>query len=94
MLIYSSSVRWPGRINDARVFEASLLKQLMEGGNRGVLLGDSAYPLREYMLTPYKNPRPGAQEAFNSAHKETRSLIERDIGVIKQRLVHFSEAVA
>jgi hypothetical protein len=62
-----------------------MLKHIVEGGTRGVLLGDSAYPLREYMLTPYKFPQDGPQEDFNRAHRQTRSLIERDIGVIKQR---------
>jgi hypothetical protein len=85
MMIYSSSVRWPGRINDARVFESSNLKVLMEGCDRGVILGDSAYPLREYLLTPIRNPTTPAQEAFNTAHKKTRNLIERNLGVIKAR---------
>jgi hypothetical protein len=85
MLVYSCTVRWPGRINDARVFESSVLKQLLEGGNRGFVLGDSAYPLREYVMTPIRNPLPGAQESFNAAHRETRCLIERTIGVIQQR---------
>jgi hypothetical protein len=87
MLIYNASVRWPGRVNDARVFETSSLKTIMEGGNNGVILGDSAYPLRHYLLTPYRNPASGPQEEYNVAHKKTRSLIERNYGVIKQRYV-------
>jgi hypothetical protein len=51
------------------------------------LLGDSGYPLRPWLLTPFRgNPDPGTLEAeYNSRHKQTRSLIERCNGELKMR---------
>lgn len=52
-----------------------------------LLLGDSGYPLRPWLLTPLENePEPGTPEAaFNAAHKTCRASVERCIGVLKGR---------
>jgi hypothetical protein len=51
-------VGWPGRSHDGRAFMNSPIYDDLEGGLklRGglVLLGDSAYPLKQYLLTPFK----------------------------------------
>ena len=31
-MIYNSIIKWPGSVNDARIFDESSLKKLMEGG--------------------------------------------------------------
>ncbi|KAK3894770.1 hypothetical protein Pcinc_001493 [Petrolisthes cinctipes] len=49
------------------------------------LLGDSAYPCKRWLLTPYLHPLPGAQEAYNRAHKRTKCVVERGIGQLKRR---------
>ncbi|XP_050710099.1 putative nuclease HARBI1 isoform X2 [Eriocheir sinensis] len=49
------------------------------------LLGDSAYPSKKWLLTPYVRPQPGPQSAYNRAHKRTRSTVERGIGQWKRR---------
>ena len=85
MMIYAASVRWPGRSHDTRVFEGSSLKRIIQGGNKGHVLGDSGYPLREYLMTPIRNARTDAQESYNAAHRTTRNVIERTFGVTKQR---------
>ncbi|KAJ8909773.1 hypothetical protein NQ315_014450 [Exocentrus adspersus] len=48
------------------------------------VVGDSGYPLKNYLLTPLLNPMtPGEQ--YNEADIRTRNIIERLIGVWKRR---------
>ncbi|KAK3874265.1 hypothetical protein Pcinc_020789 [Petrolisthes cinctipes] len=49
------------------------------------LLGDSGYPSKKWLLTPYLRPQPGPQSNYNRAHKITRSVVERGIGQLKRR---------
>jgi hypothetical protein len=79
--------RWPGSSHDAFVWTNSTLCDLFENGdiNRGWLLGDSAYPLKKYLLTPVLTPSNPHEEAYNEAHARTRNTIERSFGVLKMR---------
>ena len=43
----------------------------------GMLLGDSGYPLKKWLMTPYLNPSNRAEEKFNYALCSTRSAVER-----------------
>ncbi|KAG5869816.1 hypothetical protein JTB14_037551 [Gonioctena quinquepunctata] len=61
----------------------------MENGWRphanAVILGDSAYPLREWLIPPtYDDPMNPVRTAFNRAHKQTRRIIENAFGVLKE----------
>ncbi|KAK6293355.1 hypothetical protein J4Q44_G00356810 [Coregonus suidteri] len=49
------------------------------------LLGDSGYPCKPWLLTPYLQPRQGPQLNYNRAHKTTRAVVERGIGQLKRR---------
>ncbi|XP_033763297.1 putative nuclease HARBI1 [Pecten maximus] len=80
--------RWPGSAHDARILRESGLARIFETRmlpTRCHLLGDSGYPCKNWILTPYLNPQPGQQTRYNSAHKTTRCIVERAIGQWKRR---------
>nr|CAI5842222.1 unnamed protein product [Callosobruchus analis] len=68
--------RWPGSAHNATIFNHSRLRTRFEAGEFGnsVMLGDSGYPLTQYLLTPLANP-----------HIRTRNCIEKTNGVWKRR---------
>ena len=89
-MFYSFSTKDPGRWHDAKVLRQSQLRQTFEvEGLRlfpgAVILGDSAYPNREWLIPPFPGDPPGARGLFNRAHKRTRSFVERQIGILKNR---------
>ena len=51
----------------------------------GLILGDSAYPLRDWLMTPILNPQTDQERRYNGAFKSTRATVERCIGVLKRR---------
>ena len=86
--------RWPGRAHDARVFNRSpLCKDLPDLcyilGQRldqtYHILGDSAYPLSNYVMTPYKHRRTelnAFERKYNTHHASKRSVIEHAFGLL------------
>ncbi|KAJ8933894.1 hypothetical protein NQ318_001687 [Aromia moschata] len=80
--------RWPGSTHDATIFNNSRLRARFEGGEfgGGILLGDSGYPLKSYLLTPFANPATHAQQLYNESHIRTRNCIERANGVLKKKI--------
>ena len=80
--------KWPGSVHDSRILRLSPLFQAFEGIRKpvdGIILGDSAYMLRPWLMTPIRNPATRRERRFNAAHRTTRSTVERAIGVAKQR---------
>ena len=51
------------------------------------LLGDSAFPLQEYLLVPYKDygTLSAQQIHFNKRHSKTRTVFEYSFGILKSR---------
>ncbi|XP_061173676.1 putative nuclease HARBI1 [Saccostrea echinata] len=79
--------KWPGSSHEAFVWSNSVLCQIFENGNiaRSWLVGDSAYPLKKYLLIFLLNPSNPQQEAYNEAQAKTRASIEKAFGVLKMR---------
>lgn len=77
--------RWPGSVHDARIFDNSRLCAKFERGDiDGVLLGDSGYPCRPYLMTPLLNPRTRPERSYNVSQIRTRNTVERTFGVLKR----------
>lgn len=84
------NIGWPGRVHDAKVLRNSTLWETGFGkcGNgRNHLLGDGAYPLKEWLLTPYRDNGHLTQQQtlFNRALSSRRQVIERAFGMLKGR---------
>jgi hypothetical protein len=69
--------RWPGSTHDSRIFNESSLRDAFEPPMHApwTLLGDSAYPLLPYLITPVPVPNNDAEQRFNTAHSSTRVLV-------------------
>ena len=78
--------RWPGSTHDSFIWNNCALSRHFEDGNGGGhLLGDSAYPLRPWLLTPICDARNAAEERYNRCHGTTRQCIEGTFGLWKMR---------
>ncbi|XP_049430488.1 putative nuclease HARBI1 [Epinephelus fuscoguttatus] len=86
MTIIDLVARWPGSTHDARILRESALYQDFEAGRvTGLLLGDSGYPLKRWLMTPLIAPRTAQEHNYNMKHASTRNIVERCIGVLKRR---------
>lgn len=67
--ILSVTANWPGSTHDARIWRESGLCNLFESNdippNSCHLLGDSGYPCRRHLLTPFPHPQTNPQAAYN-----------------------------
>ncbi|VEN41970.1 unnamed protein product [Callosobruchus maculatus] len=79
--------RWPGSVRDTTIFNDSHIRARFESHHFGqyVLVGDSGYPCRVYLLTPIVSPTTISQQQYNTAHARTRNIVERLNGVWKRR---------
>ncbi|CAI6373883.1 unnamed protein product [Macrosiphum euphorbiae] len=79
----------PAKIHDARVFVLSDLSKDLPSmcEKKYNLLGDGAYPIREWLLVPYKDygRLTESQKTFNKTLSSTRVLIENTFGLLKSR---------
>lgn len=93
------STGWPGAYHDARILGVSGLRDMVEtkqwlvgdpikvGGVlvKPYLLGDSGYPLYEWLLTPHPSDQLRNWRKFNYEHSRSRIVIEKTFGMLKRR---------
>lgn len=77
------------KIHDSRVFNLSFVSKdiLTICGDEYYLLGDAAYPVRPYLITPYRDygNLTESHKVFNQKLSTTRVKIENSFGILKQR---------
>lgn len=64
---------------------SDLCRKLEQGQCTDHLLGDSAYPLKAYHMTPISNPTRDSEIRYNAAHAKARNNIERVFSACKRR---------
>ena len=77
-----------GSVHDARILRESSVWRPFESHPKpldGIILGDSAYPLRDWLLTLSFKPASAGENKYNEAIFPTRVTIERCNGVLKRR---------
>lgn len=77
------------KIQDCRIFKLSQIYPQLPNICKGKyhILGGVAYPLREYLLTPYRDcgDLSEQQKKYNRKHRQTRVKIENAFSLLKQR---------
>nr|CAH7729137.1 unnamed protein product [Callosobruchus chinensis] len=81
--------RWPGSTHDSHIFANSNVRARFEQGvfNEYVLVGDSGYAIKNYLITPLHNPVTRQEQLFNESQIRTRNCIERKFGQWKRRFL-------
>ena len=91
MKIRAIDGRFPGSNHDSHIWNLSSARKYMEekyiAGLRNTwLLGDAGYPLEPWLMTPFRATTEGTPESnYNKIHSKARNIIERTIGVLKNR---------
>lgn len=91
MIMTNVYTGWPGCTHDARVLRNSSLYIRAEAGEMFLqnhhILGDSAYPLRNWLITPFKNfgHLTAQQIRFNKRVSSVRQTVDRAFGHLKGR---------
>uniref|UniRef100_A0A673AUM4 Putative nuclease HARBI1 n=1 Tax=Sphaeramia orbicularis TaxID=375764 RepID=A0A673AUM4_9TELE len=86
-IITNIVAKYPGSVHDSYILRNSALFSKLRDGEfgDGWLVGDSAYPLHPFLLTPVLNPTTAAENRYNEAHIRTRNVVERTFGILKSR---------
>ncbi|XP_038063186.1 putative nuclease HARBI1 [Patiria miniata] len=78
--------RWPGSTHNSAIIHGSILGQRFTNGQlTGVLLGDTGYALRPWLMTPILNPATNAERRYNRSHRKSRVVIEQTFGQLKRK---------
>lgn len=77
----------PGSTHDSTIFNHSSIRGRFERGEmrNSIIVGDSGYALKNYLMTPFLNPNCEGQNIYNEAQIRTRNVVERSYGVWKKR---------
>ena len=83
----------PGSTHDATVLRYSdLFHNSDKIPNGYCILGDSAFPIMEWLITPFRDCGNQRQRRLNYVHSKCRQVIERAFGMLKcrfRRLLRF-----
>jgi len=84
---------WPGSKHDARIYRRSQLSETLNSdtvGSEFHILGDSAYPLEERLMVPFRDNGhlSPVQKTFNYMLSASRCSIERAFGLLKGKFRH------
>jgi hypothetical protein len=86
-------IGWPGSVHDAKVYRNSFfyknVSTLIKGWD--YLLGDSAYPLSNFLIKPFINTQNDLQIQFNITHSLHRVVVENAFGRLKNRFCCLKE---
>lgn len=96
---YFISAKSPGSFHDSRALQTSALWNAWElqqwrpdNDERSIILGDSAYPLKSWLMTPNirginaNNPNlERGKNSFLRKHRKTRFMVECAIGIWKEQ---------
>jgi hypothetical protein len=61
--------------------------------NLGLVLGDSGYMLKPWLMTPFRVPKNEQEVRFNASHKKTRVIVEMTFGMWKRRFSILSSGI-
>lgn len=82
---------YPGSVHDQKVFRQSEVADYLNGREKfqadSHILGDAAYELHQYLLTPFRDNGhlTERQRNYNYRHSVARSAVERCTGLLKGR---------
>ncbi|XP_064635180.1 uncharacterized protein LOC135492565 [Lineus longissimus] len=99
LMIRNATTGWPGCAHDARVLRNSALFERAEAGQAvadgNIILADSAYPLKRWLITPFQNNGNLTREQrnFNRRISGCRQSVERAIGHLKGRMRRLKEVM-
>lgn len=86
-----------GNASDGGVFKNSSLYRRLEDGllpTNGVIVGDAAFPLKNYLLKPYPGTQLStAEKVFDYRLSRARRISEKAFGILVSRFRVFEKAI-
>nr|CAI5821994.1 unnamed protein product [Callosobruchus analis] len=87
-----------GRCSDGGVFQNCSIFRDLENNmlpNNGFFVGDDAFPLKPYLLKPYKHsPLTYEQKSFNYRLSRARRIVENAFGILASRFRIFRTSIS
>ena len=90
-LILDIDAGWQGNNHDARIWDNSYVKTVIERQRQFLVAGDSGYPISDVLMKPYTNREAlddPAKAEFNRRHSRLRTVSTENIFAIMKRKYH------
>ncbi|XP_065658424.1 putative nuclease HARBI1 [Hydra vulgaris] len=75
----------PGSVHNLRVFANLAIKEVLEARQHVHVMGDSGYLCKQYLMTPFSNPKNESEIQYNYSLRITRMAVECCFGILKKR---------